>query len=148
MRIYNSQALEKRILQNGAKLTDQTSFVDTYFNQPSGNVLKIVEKNKGAFLNTFQAADGRFNVVKDERVNNPGKLKKQYASQYGIKRIMKGKRKFFEFKYYLLTFNLIDNVGDFLIVTGENPSTEFVKNELFIKNPEYITVSFDEVKMT
>src|SRR5437667_10200612 len=134
MRIHSSQALEKKLLQNGAKLIDQTFFVDTYFNQPSGKVLKIVEKNKGAFVNIFHAVNDKFDVVKDEQINNPEALKKQYTSQHGIKRIMKGKRKFFQFQNYQITFNLIDDVGDFLIVTGENPNTEFVENELGIKN--------------
>ncbi|OGI95454.1 hypothetical protein A2917_02755 [Candidatus Nomurabacteria bacterium RIFCSPLOWO2_01_FULL_42_17] len=144
-RIYNVQEVEQRLLKNGAKITDQTYFIDTYFHQPEGKVLKIVEKKKGAFINIFQAAHGKFQVVKDERIDNIEKLKKELVAQYGIKRIMKGSRKFFQFQNYQIIFNLIDDVGNFIIVTGENPSKEFVEKELGIEKPEYITVSFDEM---
>ena len=122
VRIYNVQEVEQRLLQNGAKITDQTYFIDTYFHQPKGKVLKIVEKKSGAFMNIFQAVDGKFQVVKDEQINNLEKLKKELVVQYGIKRIMKGNRKFFQFQNYQIILNLIDDVGSFIIVTGENPS--------------------------
>ena len=144
-RIHNVQEVEQKLLQNGAKVTDQTYFIDTYFHQPKGKVLKIVEKNKGTFLNIFQGVDGKFEVVKDEQIDNTEKLKTNLTAQYGIKRTMKGSRKFFQFKNYQIILNLIDNVGNFIIVTGENPTKEFVENELDIEKPEYITVSFEEV---
>jgi len=146
VQIYNVQEIERRLLQDGAQIIDQTYFIDTYFRQPKGKVLKIVEKKRGAFINIFQAVDGKFEVIKDEPIDNIEKLKKELIIQYGIKRIMKGSRKFFQFKNYQIIFNLIDNVGNFIIVTGESPSKEFVEKELGIEKPEYITVSFDEVR--
>lgn len=145
VRIHNVQAIEQKLLQNGAKMIDQTYFIDTYFRQPKGKVLKIVEKKRGAFINIFQAVDGKFKVIKDEQIDNIEKLKKELIIQYGIKRIMRGSRKFFKFQNYQIIFNLIDDVGNFVIVTGEDPSKEFVEKELGIEKPEYITVSFDEV---
>ena len=97
IRIHNNQSIEEQLLKNGAKFINQTYFVDTYFNQPSGKVLKIVEKNKGASINIFHAINGKFNVIKDEQIENLEELKKQYTSEHGIKRIMKGTRKFFQF---------------------------------------------------
>lgn len=144
-RIYNVQEVEQRLLQNGAKIIDETYFIDTYFHQPKGKVLKIVEKDKESFLNIFQAVDGKFEVVKDERIDNLEKLKKELTAQYGVKRIMTGSRKFFQLQNYKIILNLIDDVGNFIIVTGENPSKEFVEKELGIERPEYITVSFDEI---
>lgn len=146
IRIYDVQEVEQRLLQNGAKIIDQTYFIDTYFHQPKGKVLKIVEKKSGEFINIFQTVDGKFEVVKDEKIENVEKLKKELAVQHDIKRTMEGSRKFFQFKNHQIIFNLIDDVGNFIIVTGENPSKEFVEKELGIKNPEYITVSFDELK--
>ncbi len=144
-KVYDVQEIERRLMQNGAKVIDQTYFIDTYFHQPKGGVLKIVEKKKGAFINIFQAIDGKFEVVKDEQIDNLEELKRKLVAQYGIKRIMKGSRKFFQLRNYQIIFNLIDDVGNFIIVTGENPSKEFVEKDLGIKKPEYITVSFDEV---
>lgn len=143
--IHHVQILEKKLQRIGATLTDETYFIDTYFCQEPGRVLKIVEKKSGFFLNIFQAIDGKFKVIKDESITNPHQLKSQFSSQFGIRRILKGKRKFFQFQGYTIILNLIENVGDFLIITGENPSKDFVEKKLDIKNPEYITVSFDEI---
>ncbi len=144
--ISNYKIIERKLLEKGCKFLEETKFIDTYYKQPKGVVLKIVEKNKGDFLNFFQAANGKFEVVKDESINNAKELKKELTSQYGVKRVLKGKRKFFQFKEYKIIFNLIENVGEFLILVGENPSKSFIENELEIKNPKYISVSFDEVE--
>lgn len=143
--IHNHIDIEKSLLRKGAKLIDETYFIDTYFKQPEGKVLKIVEKASGSFINIFQAVNGKFAVVKDEQIDNAEKMKAEFTSQYGIKRILKGKRKFYKLQDYKITFNLIDDIGEFLILTGENPTKSFVEKELQIENPEYITVSFDEL---
>ena len=145
LRIHNHEIIEKSLIAKGAELTDETSFLDTYFKQPQGHVHKIVEKKQGAFVNIFQAVNGKFEVVKDEAVQNAKEIKKVLTLKYGVKRIMKGSRKFYSFKNFKIIFNLIDDVGEFLILAGENPTKEFVKNDLEIENPEYITVSFDEL---
>lgn len=146
IRIYDSKSMEKKLLEVGARFVDETDFVDTYFNQPEGKVLKVVKKNTGYFLNIFHAVKGKFEVVKDQQIKNPEKKKMELLSQYGIKCVLKGKRKFFQLQNYKITFNLIDNVGKFLIITGENPSKSFVEKELGIEKPEYINVSFDALK--
>lgn len=146
LRIRDRKAIEELLLQKGATFSDETFFVDTYFNQPPGKVLKLTQKKNGTFVTIFQENHGKFDLVKDELASNVEELKKQYTEEYGIKRIMKGIRRYFQFGNYALTLNLIENVGDFLIVTGENPTKEFVENELGIKHPEYITVSFDQIK--
>jgi len=146
LRIHNHELIEKKLIEKGAKQTEETTFVDTYFNQPLGHVYKIVEKNTGAFINIFQAVNGKFEVVKDESIKNVKEVKKELTSKYGIKRILKGTRTFFTYKNFTIIFNLIDDVGEFLILVGENPSTDVIEKELQIENPKYITVSFDEVK--
>ena len=135
-----------QLVRLGAQLVEQTSFIDTYFVQPKGKVLKITEKDTGTFVNIFQAVDGRFDVVKEEQVANPDPLMAEYGSKFGIKKVLKGRRKFYRIGDYLVTFNLIEGVGDFLILTGDNPTKDYIENVLKIEKPEYITVSFDEVE--
>ncbi len=146
LRIHHHKHIEKNLIDKGAKFTHEASFVDTYFNQPPGRVYKIVEKDNEAFINIFQAVNGKFEVVKDESIKNVKEVKKELTSKYGIKRILKGTRTFFTYKNFTIIFNLIDDVGEFLILVGENPSTDVIEKELQIENPKYITVSFDEIK--
>lgn len=145
LRIHHHKHIEKNLIDKGAKFTHEASFLDTYFKQPKGRVHKIVEKNSGIFLNIFQAVNGKFEVVKDESIGNVEDIKKELTSKYGIKRILKGTRKFFKYKEFTIIFNLINNVGEFFILVGEEPTKSIIENELQIKNPEYISVSFDEL---
>lgn len=145
LKIDNYEHIEINLQKKGAKLTSETFFVDTYFNQPKGRVYKIVEKNQGAFINVFQAVNGKFEVVTEAAIRNPEETKEELNSKYGIKRIIKGTRKFYSLKNLTIIFNLINNVGEFLIVVGEDPTKDFIEKELEIQNPEYITTSFDEL---
>jgi len=43
-----------------------------------------------------------------------------------------------------IILNSFDDIGDFIIVTGEKPSKEFIEKELGIKNPEYVTIPFSD----
>jgi len=45
----------------------------------------------------------------------------------------------------MININLIEGVGDFLIVEGENLSSKLVAEKLRIKNPEFVTESFDNL---
>ena len=97
------------------------------------------------FINSFQSKKGMFKVLEDRKITNAPKLKKEYAQQYGVKSILKGKRIYYKFKYQLIIFNLIDKVGSFLILIGDNPTKEYIQEELEISEPHYIDVSFDEL---
>ena len=146
IRINNYKKVEKKLIKLGAKFTEELDVVDTYFKQPSGEVLKITEDNKGDFLVKLKLKEGKFVVVKYEPVRNVDKLKKVLIKKYGLKCVLKKKRRFFDFGDYKININLIEDVGEFLILEGENPTPEVITEKLKIKNPEFITVSFDELK--
>ncbi|MEK7571823.1 MAG: hypothetical protein AAB553_06125 [Patescibacteria group bacterium] len=77
-----------------------------------------------------------------------GKTKiKELTTKYGINKVLKGSRKDYEYNGYKITFNLIDELGAFLIVTGDGSQDEFIKKILEINNPEYITVPFNEPRL-
>jgi len=146
IRINNYKKVEKKLIKLGAKFTEELDVVDTYFKQPSGEVLKITEDNKGDFLVKLKLKEGKFVVVKYEPVRNVDKLKKELTKKYGLKCVLKKKRRFFDFGDYKININLIEDVGEFLILEGENPTPEIITEKLKIKNPEFITVSFDILK--
>ncbi len=146
VRITDVEKIQKLILQKGGEYIGETPFVDTYFNQPAGKVLKIVRKNTGYFINIFHAVDGKFETIKDQQTDQADQLIKEYTSKYGVKRVLKGKRIYYKLKNQHITFNLIDNIGNFLIITSPNPTNAFVEKELEIKDPDYLRVSFDEVQ--
>ncbi len=147
VRITDYKSVEEKLKNLGAVFLEEKTFVDTYFKQPKGHVMKIDEENRTAFLIEFRENDGKFDLARKESLKDHKKAKQELLSQYGLKRILKGRRKNYRLDDFTITLNLIDNVGEFLIVTGENPTKKFITQRLTIGNPEYITVSFDELKM-
>ena len=146
IRIHDYKKIEEHLLNLGAKFLEEINVTDTYFEQPSGEVLKITEDDKGDFLVNLKLKEGKSEIIKYERIDNVNEVKKELVDKFGIKCILKKKRRFFNFEDYMININLIKDVGEFLIVEGENLSPEIITKELSIKNPEFITVSFDELK--
>lgn len=146
IRIENYKEIEKKLFRAGAKFIEEISCTDTYFKQPEGEVLKITEDDKGDFLVHLKSVNGKFRIVKYGRITNPEEEKKRLSEKFGLKCVLKKKRIFFDFENYVLNINLIEGVGEFLIVEGKNLSTEIITEKLGIKDPEFITVSFDELK--
>jgi adenylate cyclase class IV len=145
LKLSDPQELERTLKKLQAKLLDETIFKDTYFKQPKGKVLKLVEKKQGVYINVFEENNGTFEVLKDEPIRDAASQEIAYKKSYGIKKVLKGRRKFYALDDYKIILNMIEGVGDFLIVTNENPQKSFVVNTLGIKDPIYITVSFDEL---
>lgn len=141
IRIHNYKKMEEKLKQLGAKFTEEINVVDTYFNSPKGEVLKITEDDKGDFLVNLKSKDGKFEIVKYEKIDNIEKLKKELTRKFGVKCVLKKKRRFWYLGDFMININLIEDVGEFLIVEGENLSTEFITEKLEIENPEFITVS-------
>ena len=145
VRIQDAKVVEGVLKELGATFERETDFTDTYFNQSPGEVLKTTEGNEGISLMALRAEDGRFKITKKEAIVDLEKTKNELSLKYGVKRILKGRRRYFSLPNFKVTLNFIENLGDFLILTGDNPIKEFIEGELGIKNPEYITVSFDNL---
>ena len=146
IRIQNYKKVEEGLIKLGAKFSEEINVVDTYFKQSIGKVLKITEDNRGKFLVNLKSKNGKFEIVKYEKIDNIEKLKKELKDKFGIKCILKKKRRFFDFENYIININLIENIGEFLIVEGKNLTPEIITKKLKMKNPEFITVSFDKLK--
>ncbi len=148
IRITDVQALEEKLKSLGATFIEETNFSDTYFNQPEGVVFKITYNNQGYFLVQLnRTPQGNFEVIKNQKIENPNEVKAEMGHEYGIKCVLEGKRKNYSLDNFTITINLINDRGTFLIITGENPSQELVTQKLGLTNPEYITVSFDNLPL-
>jgi adenylate cyclase class IV len=145
IRIDDYPQIEKKLLALGATFIKETYFTDTYFNTPQGTVLKIVENDEGASLVKFAENKGKFDVVSRETIVNLVEKLKNLTFEHGINKILKGNRKEYIYKSFELTFNIIEHLGKFLIITSEDSQDEFIRNELNIKIPDYITVPFNEL---
>jgi adenylate cyclase class IV len=148
IRIQDYKEVEKNLIKKGAKFSEEISVVDTYFKQPAGEVLKITEDDRGDFLVNLKLKNGKFEIAKYEPIADARKIKKELSGKFGVKCILKKKRRFFDFGDYRININLIEDVGEFLIIEGENLTPEVITEELGLKNPEFVTVSFDELKQS
>lgn len=146
IRIHDYKKVERKLKRLGAKFTEEIDVVDTYFKQPAGEVLKITEDDRGNFLVNLRSKNGKFNIVKYEKIDNIEELKKELTRKFNVKCILKKKRRFWNFENYTININLIEDVGEFLIVEGKNLSSTIITKRLKIKNPEFVTVPFDELK--
>ena len=146
VRIHDYKKVEENLKRLGAKFSEEIDVVDTYFNPPKGEVLKITEDDKGDFLVNLKSKDGKFEIVKYEKIDNVEEVKKELSEKFGVKCVLKKKRRFWYLEDFMININLIEDVGEFLIVECENPTPEIITEKLGIKNPEFITVSFDELK--
>ncbi|MBI5122545.1 hypothetical protein HZA75_01675 [Candidatus Roizmanbacteria bacterium] len=149
IKINNIPPLEENLNSLGAAFVEEQTFADTYFNQPAGEVLKLGDNDKGFFFQSLKATpDGKFTIIKNNQIENFDQVKAEMAREYGIKCVLKGKRRIYTVGADKIILNSIDGLGDFLILTGENPTEDFFVKKLGIQNPEYIKVSFDTLQLT
>lgn len=149
IKLTDPQAIEDKVQNLGATLLGETEFTDTYFNQPEGDVFKVSDTKDGyQLIQLHKTPEGKFEFTKNNKIENANEVIAEMGNEYGIRCILKGKRKTFTLNDLTVTFHTIENVGQFLIVSGENPTQDFIVNRLGLQNPEYITVSFDKLATT
>lgn len=145
IRIQNLAAVENKLKELGTIFIKEEPFIDTYFNQPPGSVLKIVTAEHFSNLIKLESQDGKFRVISKTFIENVERAKTELSSEFGIKSVLQGKRMYYQLEDLKITISLINDVGQFLILTGANPSENFFTEKLGIKDPDYIRVSFDEL---
>lgn len=143
IKVDNLEDTEKKIQEIGARFIQTTESVDTYYKQPKGHVLKIVEDDLGNFLVQMHEKEGKFLITRHEKVEKAKELKNALKDTYGRQNIIDKQHRLYEWNNYKLKINSIENVGDFLIVQGETvPETIF--QEINIEG-EPITIPFSEL---
>ena len=146
IRITDPQAVESKLQSLGTTMIEETNFTDTYFNQPAGEVFKVVDKNAGYFLMQLKInAEGKIEVIKNDILEHADQVIAEMTNEYGVKAVLKGKSKTFTLNSLKIQLLMYETIGTFLVITSENPTQEFVTTQLGIANPEYITVSFDNL---
>lgn len=81
-----------------------------------------------------------------KEIDNPGLVKGKLKREFGVKAVLKKNRVFYDWKDYKLNFNLIEGIGNFLVIEGEDLNQEKIAEELKIEDPEFVTVPFSELK--
>src|SRR6266480_1269906 len=148
IRIADYLKTEKKLKSLGATFIEAQTFTDIYFKQTPGKILKLAKVNNNYYQSVLRAVNGKFEFIKKQplKESEVEKIKNELTKKYGIKRILKGRRRNFLLGEFMITLNLIEDIGNFLILIGENPNEKFIIEKLGIKNPEYIRVSFDELQ--
>jgi adenylate cyclase class IV len=143
IQIDDVEAVEKRLQELGAKFTGGSIHQYTYFNQPEGNVLKVTQTDTDNFLSQLELQNNMFSIVPEKSINHE-KIE-ELKKKYGVKKHLTNIRRFYDYKDNLISVNLIDDVGQFLIIESENPSLELAKKIAGTDNPKIITASFDNL---
>jgi len=136
------------LYDRGATLQAELSLTDTYYLQPQGFVLKITQTKAGATLVKLKAEGKGFTTLSSERIDAEKlEAKKQgLAKEFGVRAELKKRRLVFGYQHYAVLLELIEGLGEFMIVQGETvPPSIF--EELGVDNPQFVTVSFDELKI-
>jgi adenylate cyclase class IV len=140
IRINDVKETEKKLILAGAKFIDDIEVSDTYYNQDQGSVLKVTECDYGKFLVQIIGK----NIIRHEKIEKPRELKNALKERYGRDTILDKRRKKYEWNEYSVRIYMIEEVGDFLVVTGENvPDSVF--GEFGFEEPEFIEVPFSEL---
>jgi len=152
IQILNYRKIEKDLQNLGGVLYETKKIVDTYFKIKNANsVLKIAEYNNETFFleELEKNQNGGFEIINEKKIEGLDKtneIKAELKIKFGIKCILKAERHYFRFPQFRVIINLIDNVGEFLILTGENISEEMITKILMIENPKFIRVPFSDLQ--
>jgi adenylate cyclase class IV len=143
VRLNDYAAVEEKLKSLGAVFVEKSGFVDTYFNQPDGEVFKVCDTDKGYFLMQFKRTpQATFQILKNNPIEHADQVIAEMTNEYGVKAVLHGKRIVYTLKDLKVTICLIAERGAFLIATGENPTQDFMTTTLALPTPEYITDSF------
>jgi len=143
--LYDRQQVIAKLTALGGEHLNDTSSIHTYFNQPDGQVLKLVEMNGAITLDILKRQGKNFVIVSQEPVENQAAMLEKLKNQYGIKTKLTMHSKSYQLQGYKIGLYDIENVGEFLILTGDNPTVELLDKWFAIKLPKVVTVSFDNL---
>lgn len=145
IRVHDHRQVEATLVSHGAIFSEERKIVDTYFNQPvPQEVLKIQQDERGHWLINLKPRDGKFDIVKFEQISDTASLHAELEQKFGIMSILTKRCRFFDWGEYSLDLNLIEQFGDFLVLTGPAPTIDML-HQFGIETSERITVPFNEL---
>lgn len=145
VKINNLTAVQNRLIELGAQFLHKLKITDTYFNTPPDKVIKITEDERGAHFVKLQAKDGKFEVIEFKKINFTVMLKDHYTKKYGVKCILNKTLLAFNWNGFEVSLNLISDVGNYLVLEGENPTVEDIKKIIQEDELEFLNVPFSEL---
>lgn len=143
-RIQDPEAIRAKLEGMGAAPVDESLHGYVYFKQPQGRVVKLTTKGGKTTKTVLEAKDGKWDIVSDDAVDAPDAMREELAQEFGIKRELRNHRRFFKLGDDTVSLNRIEDVGDFLIIEGEAPSTDLL-DMLGIDRADIVTDSFDNL---
>ncbi|MBN1646238.1 hypothetical protein JW868_04330 [Candidatus Woesearchaeota archaeon] len=146
IRISDVKAVRSKLKRLGVTPSSVLKVKDTYFNQPKGSIVKITEDSEGDSVIYMRTKAGKFEIIKHDEIENKDEVLTDLKAAYGIRAVLKKKMELFRYKDYTISLNLIEGVGNFLVVEADSLTESFFTETLGIKDPEFITVSFDKLK--
>lgn len=145
VRVEDWRRVEAALLERGATFREERKIVDTYFNQPVPHeVYKIQQDERGHWLVNLKPRDGKFDIAKFEKIADPDALHAELEERFGVMSVLRKRCRFYDWGDYVADLNLIEGVGDFLVLTGDEPGPEMLE-ELGVDDPEFVTVPFNEL---
>lgn len=145
IRLSDPPSIKRRLEYLGATPKGIHHSVHTYFKQPDNQVLKLVEANGRVELHRLHAADGRFIVDSIVEVEDKAVQLKDLTTTYGISRQLNMTSDGYDYHGYAIDLYDIDRIGSFLIISGEQPSTQLLSDWFDIRDPDIVRVSFDKL---
>jgi adenylate cyclase class IV len=143
-RIDDPERTEADLTRLGAEFIGAATHRYIYFNQPPGEVLKLTEADDAVYRTVIRARGNQFEIVSHEPTDDPAALRIQLTRKYGIKRRLTNHRRFFTLPDNEVSINLIDGVGDFLIIEGAGAPVKLL-GELGLGEAVVVTDSFDNL---
>lgn len=146
IRITNYRKVEENLKKKGAKFNHERTAIDTYYKQPPGKILKVMEADKFSALINLKKTKNGFEILKYMHTNHPEELKDELEFKYGIKCVHQKRERLFDFKNLMINIDVIKGIGSFLIIEGNNLSKDFVTKKLGIKKPKFVRKALDDMK--
>jgi len=145
LRIPENIDIEEKLDGLGGEFDHSIEAVDTYFDISGKSVLKIREDSEGDWLVRFEPSGDGFEKTEEVEIEDVEELKQELEKKHGVKAVLDKEMDFCSWNDFTVIVNRIEDVGDFLILEGENPTKETVEEEFGLEDPEYITVPFSDL---
>ncbi|MAG59653.1 hypothetical protein CMO96_02580 [Candidatus Woesebacteria bacterium] len=144
--LLDHKKTEAELAELGAKFIVEDEVVDTYFNQPSGKVLKVARNNKGDWLVKLRAAGDGFEHIAKEKLDDAQAVKRKLAEEHGLRRVIQKRRKIFSYNKYEISVEHVQGLGDFLIIKGDERVPDEVLAKLGLQGSVFVAVPFCDLK--
>ncbi len=145
IRITDRLTVKRQLDHLGAVARGSQQSVHSYFNQPDGKILKLVEANGRVELHRLHMENDLFVLDSIEVVPDNIVQMKDLTSTYGMSKQLHMTNEGYDYHGYSIDYYDISGVGMFLLLSGEQPSPQLLHDWFGITQPDIVRVSFDKL---